>query len=139
MAGQAVLGEFGGRSWHREPLLLGEQSAHRGVQPGALPGQQVSVYGFAQQCVPEDVTFRAVGHEQLVRDRFPHRGLVFVGGQAGRGADELVVGPAPGHRGRAEHPLGGVGQLLHPAEQERRQPRGQGVPFGRIATDERGE
>ena len=139
VAGQAVLGEFGGRSRHREPLFIGEQRAHRGVQPGPLPGQQVPVDGFAQQRVPEDVAFGAVGHEQLVRDRLPHRGLVVVGLQAGRGADELVVGPAPGHRRRAEHPLRAVGQLLHPAEQERRQPGGQGAPFGRIAADERGE
>ena len=107
MAGQAVLGEFGGRSRHREPLLVGKQRAHRGVQPGPLPGQQVRVDGLAQQGVPEDVAFRAVGHEQLVRDRLPDRGLVFVGRQARRGADQLVVGPAPGHRRRAEHPLRG--------------------------------
>ena len=109
------------------------------MQPGPLPGQQVPVDGLAQQRVPEDVAFCAVGHEQLVRDRLPHRGLVFVGRQAGRGADELVVGPAPGHRRGAEYPLRGVGQLLHPAEQQRRQPGGQRAPFGRIADDERGK
>ena len=74
-----------------------------------------------------------------MRDRLPHRGLVLVGRQAGRGADELVVGPAPGYRRRAEYPLCRVGQLLHPAEQERRQTGGQGTTFGRIAADERRE
>ena len=139
VAGQAVLGQFRGRSRHREPLLLGQQSAHRAVQPGPLAGEQVRVDGFPQQRVPEDVAFHAVGHEQLVRDRLTDRGLVFVGRQAGRGADELVVGPPSGDRRRAEYPLRGIGQLFHPAEQKRRQPGGQGAAFGRIAADERGE
>ena len=64
------------------------RALYRAVQPGPLAGEQVRVDRFPQQRVPEDIAFHAVGHEQLVRDRLTDRGLVFVGRQAGRGADE---------------------------------------------------
>ena len=127
MAGQAVLGQLRGGPGQREPLLVGEQRAHRGVQPGPLPRQQVRIDGFAEQGVAEDVALRAVGHQQLVGDRLPDGRLVVGGGQARRGADQLVIGLAAGHRGGAEHLLGGVGQLLDPAEQQGRQARREGA------------
>ena len=55
MAGQAVLGQLRGGPGQREPLLVGEQRAHRGVQPGPLPRQQVRIDRFAEQGVPENV------------------------------------------------------------------------------------
>ncbi len=139
MAGQAVLGQFRRGARHREPLLVGEQRAHRGVQPGPLPGQQVRVDGFAEQGVPEDIAFGAVGHEQLVGDRLPHRSLVFGGRQARCGPHQLVVGLAAGHGRGAEHLLGGVGQLLDPVEQQGRQPGGQDAVLAGIAADRGGE
>ena len=83
--------------------------------------------------MPEHVAFGAVGHEQLVGDRLPHRALVFGGGQAGRGPDQLVVGFAAGHGRGAEDLLRGVGQLLDPVEQQGRQPRRQGIAMAGIA------
>jgi len=127
VAGQAVLGQLGRGSRPGQPLLLGQQCAHRAVQPGPLARQQVPVDGLAQQGVPEDVALRAVGHEQLMRDGLPYGGLVLGRRQARGGPDQLVVGLAAGHRRRAEYLLGGVGQLLHPVEQQRRQPGGQAV------------
>ena len=61
-----LLGQLRGGPGQREPLLVGEQRAHRGVQPGPLPRQQVRIDGFAEQGVPEDVTLRAVGDQQLI-------------------------------------------------------------------------
>ena len=139
MAGQAVLGQFRGGARHREPLLVGEQRTHGGVQPGPLPRQQVRVDRLPEQGVPEHVAFGAVGHEQLVGDRLPHRALVFGGGQAGRGPDQLVVGLAAGHGRGAEDLLRGVGQLLDPAEQQGRQPRRQDIATAGIAADRGGE
>ena len=138
MAGQAVLGQLGGRSGHGQPVLVGQQRAHRAVQPGALARQQVAVDGLAQQGMPEHVALGAVGHEELVGDGFPHGGLVLGRHQARRGLDQLVVGLAAGHRSRAEHPLGGVGELLDPAEQQRRQPGGQAL-LRAVAADRGGE
>ena len=89
--------------------------------------------------MPEDIAFGAVGHEQLVGDRLPHRGLVFGGRQARQGPYQLVVGLAAGHRRGAEHLLRGVGQLLDPAEQQGRQPGGQDTVLAAITADRGGE
>ena len=139
MAGQAVLGQFRGGARHREPLLVGEQRAHRGVQPGPLPRQQVRVDGLPEQGVPEDVAFGPVGHEQLVGDRLPHCALVLGGFQARQGPHQLVVGLAAGYRRGAEHLLRGVGQLFDPAEQQGRQPGGKGAVLAGIAGNRGGE
>ena len=138
VAGQAVLGQLGQGSRHGQPLLLGQQRAHRAVQPGSLAREQVTVDGLAQQGVPEHVALGAVGHEQLAGDGLPHGGLVLGRRQARRGLDQLVVGLAAGHRRRAEHLLGGVGKLFHPAEQQRRQPGGQAL-LRAIPADRGGE
>ena len=62
-AGRAgVLGQLGGRSGHGQPVLVGQQRAHRAVQPGALARQQVTVDRLAQEGMPEHVALGAVGH-----------------------------------------------------------------------------
>ncbi len=59
-----------------EPLIVGQQLGEPGVQPGAFARQQVGVDGLAEQGVPERIAMVAVGHQQLVGDRLPDRGVV---------------------------------------------------------------
>jgi len=89
-----------------QPALVSEQVGQAGVQPGPLAGQQVGVDRFPQQRVPERVSLLAIGHEQLLRDRFPDRVVVFKPGEPGRLPGQLVVHPPAGDRRGAQHLLG---------------------------------
>ena len=73
--------------------------------------------------MPEGVAVRAVGHQQLVRDRLAHGLVVGRVGQAGGGPDQFVARPSPGHRRRPEHLLGGVRHAFDPGHQQRGEAR----------------
>ena len=71
---------------------------------------------------------REVGHEELVRERFPDGRVILGIGQSrevpDQGADDVIVGPASLDRGRPQDLLRRVGYPLDPGEQECRESRG---------------
>ncbi len=120
VAGEIVVGQLGRR---------GEQAGERGMEPGALARQQVGVDGLLQQRVAEGVAV-ALDPEQAARDDLAHRLLELGQRQPRHLAQQLVLDPAPGHGGGAQHPLPRLREHLDPGHQQAGQPVGQGVALG---------
>jgi hypothetical protein len=120
VAGHGVVGELGGPP--AGGRRVGQQGGVGGVQPAALPGQQLLVDRLAQQLVPEDVGVAAgggalLGDQDVVGGRVAQRLLQLVDVQPGHRGQLVVAHPATGHRGDPQHPLGGRRQSLHPGHQ----------------------
>jgi hypothetical protein len=99
-----------------------EQFGERPVQPDALAGQQIGVHGLAGEGVPERVRGVLAGDQQLPADRLAQRRLQLVLRQLYGVPQQVVLDTAPGDGGRAQHLLGGLGELLDPDEEYVGQP-----------------
>lgn len=97
--------------------LPGEESGERAVQPDPLARQQIGVDGLAGQGVPEGVRAVLARDQQLSSDGLAQRRLQGVLRQLYRVVQQFVLDAPPGDRGRAQHLLGGVGQLLDADEE----------------------
>ncbi|GGM74701.1 hypothetical protein GCM10010106_21490 [Thermopolyspora flexuosa] len=102
---------------HQRPVafdLLGVP----GVQPAVLPGQQLVVYGLADQRVPERVGAPVGDLDDVRGDRGPQRVLQVLVRQAGDGGEQGVPDAGAARRRDAQHALGRLGQPLERTKDE---------------------
>jgi hypothetical protein len=105
----------------------GERAGVGGMQGAALDRQQVVVDRLLHQGVPEGVgVAAALGHQDVVGDRLAQQLDQALGRLRRDLGEQLVVDPPARHGGDLEHPLGRLGQRLHPRQhqlaQDRREP-----------------
>ncbi|MCF0097132.1 hypothetical protein B0E54_06001 [Micromonospora sp. MH99] len=121
-----VVGDLGRGAAGDHQVRLGlDRGGEPRVQPGVLAGQQLVVHGLADQGVPELVVAVRVGHHQLGGDRGAQRVLQLGLGQAGDLGEQTVGEAGAAGRRDPQHPLGRLGQPVHPGQQQVAQCLGQ--------------
>ena len=108
---QRELGRGAGRRTRPQRL------AERGVQPGALAGQQVVVDRLAEERVPEGVGRAARLGEDVGLDGAAQRGLEVGGVQAGDRREQLVRHVSAGDAGDPDHLAGAVVEAVEAHQQ----------------------
>lgn len=96
----------------------GQEFREHPVQPHPFTRQQIRVDRLPGEGVPELVRRSPVRQQQLAAHRLPQRGLQLVLGKLHGVPQQVVPDPAARHRRRAQHLLGGAGQLLDPDQQQ---------------------
>jgi hypothetical protein len=117
--GVPVVGDLGGCAAHRDQLRLGlDRLRVAAVQAGVLAGQQVVVHRLADERVAELVPPVGVHDDELGRDDGPQGRLELGLAEAGDAGEQVVAEPGAADRSDPQHPLGHVGQLVDPGEQQ---------------------